>query len=170
MIMRKVIVLLIVVIGICCKDQKNPGTKLEEEFVIPQVFLNEDINRELQDWIAWVSTEIDSISGWELCYTVEFFLDSMYTRPLGKDTVIVLSYYTPLDDYPGFKGIASTGVNFVAVVDKNSVGERYYDSQLLRAQPLNSFKGGPTVAGRRAVGLFKLKNGKLTSVNRLDRL
>lgn len=166
--MRRVIILLIVVLGICCKDDKRSTMKSEQKFVIPQLFNNKYINKELNEWMTRVSTDYDSLAGEELCYTVEFFTDSLYDRPINMDSVIVFSYYTPLDSYPGFKGVYNIGVKSVAIIDKKSIGIKYYNSKLLEIQPLDSFRGGPTVARRRTGALFELKHGKLTRLYRLD--
>ena len=166
--MKKVMILLLAIALVCCKDKKDAIVKLEEAFVVPRVFSNEGFEPELRDWITWVSTYMDSLYWDEMCYTVEFFVDSMDRVALGNDTLIVMSYYTSGDSYPGFKGVASFGVNTVAIVDKSNAGERYYDSQLLKMQPLDSFRQGLFIANRRAVRYLKLTNGKLIRKKRLS--
>ena len=161
--MNKSLILLFVIIvfGNCHEGKQKSNVISDEKFVIPEVILSKDITNELHKWITYIMTDPNySLSGDELCYTIEFYLDSNTVAK--QDTLIWMSYYISTQDSSSFKGVANMGNYHVAILDKNDVGHKYYDSRLLKSISMNSFKSGPTfINNATLVARYKLKNGKL---------
>lgn len=162
MIMNKTraFLLAILVLASCHDREKKDKVAPRENFVIPELFLKEDLAREVDDWITFVRTKLDSLHDDEFCYIMRFYSNDNATS--GVDTLIELSYYATTHDFSGIKGVASIGNYFVGVIDDNNLGSRYYDSQLLEPIAMDSFKSGPKIAsGFIVVSRLRIKKGLL---------
>ena len=154
----RIFLLAIIILTSCHDREKKDKDTPRDKFVIPELFLKEDLAHEVDEWITFVGTKLDSLHADEFCYIIEFYPNNNPTS--GIDTLIELSYYATTQDYSKLKGVASIGNYYVGIIDENNLGSKYYDSQLLKPISIDSFKSGPKlISGFIMVRLLRIEKG-----------
>lgn len=73
-------------------------------------------------------------------YTIEFFNENLYSLFTDKDTVLLLSIFSCEKKYTGYKGLMKINDNFVLIMDKNNIGQNFYNKNFIINIPLNKLK------------------------------
>ena len=163
--MNKIFILVLVLFFSCCmgknKKQSEALAIEKQSIILEKSNLNENIIKELKYWIEEVESNIDTTWNEEKYYTIEFFRNRWLDKDLGKDTLVIISYYTNIRNYSGYKGILELDKRNIAIFDSENIGAAYYNKNVLKNVSLENFKSGELYYGKIILNTFLLKNGIL---------
>lgn len=163
--MKIIAISLLSVTLLCCKNVKrdNQGIIIpERNYEERMELLNKDLTKELNSWIQFVTTKIDTVACKKICYTIEFYYKDLNNNPSQRDTIIFISYYNKgAGIYTGYKGAFYENNYYIAIIDKDNIGTSFYNKEMLLDIPIENFESTKVKNGLRPMELYKLKNGKL---------
>ena len=153
--MEKIIFCLLLLSLTCCKGKDR--VKESEPFVI--VGIEEESTRApvrefhvldsaIIDRLVWYINRTERVSDtmWNdrKCYTIDFYGKDSNRECHPNDTILCFAYYnsTYRKSYKGYRGMLKIADRWVAILDKDRIGERYYDTSKLEYIPLESYESG----------------------------
>ena len=141
--MKKIMFYLLLLPLTCCKGKDR--VKESEPFIIVGIeeestrapvrefhVLDSAIIDQLVWYINFVEQECDTMWNDRKCYTIDFYGKDSTRECHPNDTLVSFSCYNLMrKDYKGYRGILRIAGRRVAILDKDCVGEHYYDTSKL---------------------------------------
>ena len=149
--MKRVVFYLLLLMFICCKDKDRARESdpfvivgIEEESTRAPVRAFYVLDSAIIDQLVWYMKEMERIvdTTWNdrKCYTIDFYGKDSTRKCHPNDTILCFAYYNPAyrKNYEGYRGILRIANRKVAILDKDRIGERYYDTSKLERIPLEN--------------------------------
>lgn len=147
--MKKIIFYLLLLPLVCCKGKEKSepfvvvGIEDESEFRTPVLGkhgLDKAIVDHLKIHIHSIEQECEIEWNDRKCYTIDFYEKDSTRKCRPNDTIVCFSYYNPTyrKNYDGYRGMLKIANRWVAILDKDRIGELYYDTSKLERVPLEN--------------------------------